>query len=81
MRARKCPTTKAAVGPEIPGVEVLNLRADLRVTDLADIAVAPILSSCPAQEQVACRLHQPMAGDDAQSVVGAQAGAGIWLKH
>ncbi len=63
------PATNSPRGPEISCIEVLDDRAHLHVAKLADIEIAPFVTAPPAQEEIARRLHEPLAHHNSLAMV------------
>src|SRR5271166_3150545 len=64
MRPSQRPGAKLAVFPQRRDVPVFQDGGDLRVAKLTEIIVAAVLSARPAEENVACRLHEALARHD-----------------
>jgi len=81
MCSRQCPGAQPAIGGQAVNVPSLDDRADLDIAQLAKIVVSAILPGRPAEEHVACRLHQALPGNHPLAVVGMQARACIRFEH
>ena len=81
MRPGQRPGAKLAVFPQHRHVPVVHDGGDLRVAKLAEVIVAAVQSARPAEEDVACRLHEALARHDPLAVVLVQGLAGVGLEH
>ena len=81
MRPGKRPPAKLAVFSQHRDVPVVHDGRDLRVAKLAEIIVAAVLSARPAEENIACRLHEPLARHDPFAAVLVQGLTGIGLEN
>jgi hypothetical protein len=81
MGTREYPAAKPAVADEVPRFHDLYDRLDLHVAQLPKVIVAAPVAVRPAEKDVTCRLHQPLANDDSLAVVVVHAPARKRLEH
>src|SRR5436190_3929983 len=88
-RPRMCPGQRPAahlpVARHLDRTHDVDIRRRLPVPELTDVQIALLAidsgGSNPAEEDVACRLHQPLALDDALTVVRKAALTRVGLEH
>jgi hypothetical protein len=83
---RQLPRAQFAIHPHVARLHGLDAEGELPVPQLADVEVAglaaePRIGTLPAQEDVAGRLHQPLARDHRLALVGVLAGTGKTAEH
>src|SRR5271165_360217 len=81
MRPCERPGAELAEFPQHRDVPVFHDGRDFRVAKLAEVIIAAVLSARPAEENVACRLHEALARHDPLALVLVQGLAGVRLEH
>src|SRR5918994_4364744 len=81
VRPGQCPAADPGVQGQLTGRKALYLHRAFHVAQLPHVIVATDSATKPAEEDVARCLHQPLAGNDAMSLVPVNALGKMRFQH